>query len=177
MSLPVPEDTTDLRSGAPLDDRLLALLPLVGVWQGSGAGVVASTDETFSFGQRLTFAHDGRPFLVYDARAWLLDENGAVTRPAMRETGIWRPGSGADDVEVLLVTVTGQAEVLVGPAGDLTWDLASTSVAVTPTAQAVTGEHRLYALRDDTLVYATELAVLGGEYAPHLNGTLRRVFD
>ena len=31
--LPLPPDTANLREGADLDDALLALLPLVGVWQ------------------------------------------------------------------------------------------------------------------------------------------------
>jgi hypothetical protein len=39
----VEPDTADLRSGAPLNDALLALLPLVGVWRGTGRGVVASS--------------------------------------------------------------------------------------------------------------------------------------
>ena len=30
------------------------------------------------------FAHDGRPFLSYESRSWLLDEEGAVIRPAAR---------------------------------------------------------------------------------------------
>ena len=38
MTIPIPVDTTDLRAGAPLHDRLLALLPLVGEWVGEGIG-------------------------------------------------------------------------------------------------------------------------------------------
>ena len=36
--LPVPADTANLREGANLNDALLALLPLVGVWRGEGEG-------------------------------------------------------------------------------------------------------------------------------------------
>jgi hypothetical protein len=92
VTIPIPVDTTDLRSGAPLNDRLLALLPLVGEWIGEGIGVAASSGEEFRFGQRLSFAHDGRPFLAHESRSWLLDSDGAVIRPAMRESGFWRPG-------------------------------------------------------------------------------------
>ena len=59
-------DTTDLRTGAPLSDALLAVLPLVGEWAGQGIGAVASTGASFAFRQHVTFAHDGRPFLAYE---------------------------------------------------------------------------------------------------------------
>ena len=36
--LPAPPDTANLREGANLNDALLALLPLVGVWRGEGEG-------------------------------------------------------------------------------------------------------------------------------------------
>jgi len=57
--LTVP-DTTDLRGGAPINDALLALLPLVGVWRGTGRGVVASTGTEFAFGQQVTIGQIGR---------------------------------------------------------------------------------------------------------------------
>ena len=49
-----------------------ALLPLVGVWRGEGEVVYPTIDGPYAFGQQLVFAHDGRPFLSYEARAWLL---------------------------------------------------------------------------------------------------------
>jgi hypothetical protein len=167
-------DTTDLRSGPPLHDALLALLPLVGQWQGSGTGVVASSGAEFAFTQRVRIAHDGRPFLAYESRSWLVAADGAVIRPAWRESGFWRPGAGADDIELVLASNTGQALVLLGQAGDLRWELATTSAEPTPTAVAVDGERRLYALLDDELVYATELAPAGQPYAAHLHARLAR---
>ena len=83
---PVP-DTADLRSGAPLHDDLLAVLPLVGRWQGAGTGVVASTGAEFRYAQQVDFVHDGRPFLAYASRAWLVDAQGTVIRQAWRESG------------------------------------------------------------------------------------------
>ena len=89
-------DTADLRAGAPINDALLALLPLVGVWTGGGHGVTPD-GEQFAFGQQLSFVHDGRPFLVYESRAWLVDESGATIRQAWRESGFWRLGGAPDD--------------------------------------------------------------------------------
>jgi hypothetical protein len=169
---PAP-DTEDLRTGPPIHDSLLALLALVGVWRGLGTGVVASTQDHFRYGQEISFVHDGRPFLAYQSRSWLLDADGSVIRQAWRESGFWRVGAG-DDIEVVLASNTGQALMFTGLAGDLRWDLASAAAVPTPTAKVVAGERRLYAVVDDHLVYATELAPDGQDYAPHLNARLAR---
>jgi THAP4-like, heme-binding beta-barrel domain len=167
-------DTVDLRSGAPIHDALLALLPLVGVWRGNGRGVVASTGAEFAFGQQVRIAHDGRPFLVYESRSWLVDDAGEVIRQAWRESGFWRPGAGPDDVELVLASNTGQALVFAGTAGDQRWELVTISAEHALTAKDVTGERRLYAVRADELNYATELAPGGQPFAPHLNARLVR---
>jgi hypothetical protein len=167
-------DTTDLRSGAPIHDALLALLPLVGIWRGTGRGVVASSGNEFAFGQQVTIGHDGRPFLAYESRSWLLDDDGALIRQAWRESGFWRPGAGPDDVELVLASNTGQALVLAGTAGDQRWELATVSAEHAPTAKDVDGERRIYAVRVDELSYATELAPAGQPFAPHLNARLVR---
>ena len=168
-------DTADLRSGAPIADALLALLPLVGFWEGSGRGIVASSGAEFAYGQRVEIVHDGRPFLAYQSRSWLLDTRGAVIRPAWRESGFWRPGAGPDDVELVIASNTGQALVFTGTAGDQRWELETVSSEHTPTAKEVAGERRLYAVRADELSYATELAPGGQQFAPHLNAALVRV--
>jgi hypothetical protein len=167
-------DTTDLRQGAPLHDALLALLHLVGTWAGTGAGLKPSTGEGFAFRQQARFAHDGRPFLAYESRTWLLDADGNDIRPAFRETGFWRPGAGPNDVEVVASSITGLTLLFTGIAGDQRWELATSSVISAPTAKPVAGERRLYAISGDTLAYATELAITPDNYAPHLNATLHR---
>ena len=159
----------------PLSDELLAVLPLVGNWAGRGIGVVASTGAGFAFRQHVTFAHDGRPFLAYESRSWLIDDDDRDIQPAFRESGFWRPGAGPDDLEVLTVSITGLAQLFVGTAGDGRWEIATTSIVGTPTAKQVAGERRLYAISGDTLAYATELALTADEYTPHLNATLQRV--
>lgn len=166
-------DTADLRAGAPIHDSLLALLPLVGVWTGQGTGVTPDGAQ-FAFGQRISFVHDGRPFLAYESRAWLVDDAGAVVRQAWRESGFWRLGAGQDDVEVVLAANTGEALVYAGVAGDQRWEIATTSAQGTPTAKVVDAERRLYALVDDSLVYVSELAPHDRPMAPHLNARLTR---
>jgi hypothetical protein len=170
---PVP-DTSDVRAGVPVHDALLAFIPLLGRWRGAGSGVVASSGAQFRYGQQITFAHDGRPFLAYQAQAWLLDEAGGVLRQAWRESGFWRPGPGPDDIEVVLASNTGQSLVFAGAAGDLSWELRTVSAVPTPTARPVDGERRLYAIVGEDLVYATDLAPAGQPSAPHLNARLAR---
>lgn len=167
-------DTADLRAGAPIHDALLALLPLVGVWTGTGTGL-APSGEPFAFGQQLRFVHDGRPFLVYESRAWLVDGTGATVRQAWRESGFWRLGPTVDDLEVVLASNTGQAMVYTGRSGDRRWEIGTVGAHRTPTAKVVDAERRLYALVDDDLVYASELATPEQGLSPHLNARLSRV--
>lgn len=170
----VPADTIDLRSGPPVHDGLLALLPLVGRWSGTGSGRVPATGDQFRFGQEISFSHDGRPFLVYESRAWLLDDAGAVLRPAARETGFWRPGAGPDDIEAVLALNTGLTLLMTGQAGDQRWELSTAAIASAPTAKDVAGNRRLYGLVGDGLAYAQELARPGEDLAPHLTARLAR---
>jgi len=63
---------------------------LIGRWE--GAGVVGyPTIESANFGQEITFSHNGKPFLIYASRTWLIDSDGAIVRPLATETGYWRP--------------------------------------------------------------------------------------
>src|SRR5699024_4696777 len=54
---PLESDTANLRQGPSLNDALLGLLPLVGVWQGEGEAH-DSEGTQFHFGQQLVVAHD-----------------------------------------------------------------------------------------------------------------------
>ncbi len=80
--LPLPADTANLREGANLNDALLALLPLVGVWRGEGEGRGTSGD--YRFGQQIVVSHDGGDYLNWEARSWRLSGTGDHVRPAFR---------------------------------------------------------------------------------------------
>jgi hypothetical protein len=175
VTVPERGDTTDLRVGPEINPALLGLLPLVGSWAGHGTVKIPASGEQKQYAQRVTFSHDGRPFLSYASHTWLLNADGTVLRPAFRENGFWRVGPGVDDLELVLTTAAGIVEVFTGVAGDLRWELLTTAVGVTPTAKAVSGERRLYALVDESLVYVEELAIEPDDYRPHLNAQLSRV--
>ena len=171
-SAPEITDTTDLRSGPEIHQGLLAVLALVGQWSGFGHGAKPGSGEEFRYAQRVSFAHDGRPFLSYESRAWLLNPDGSVLRPAFRENGFLRMGSEQDELELVLASAVGLVEVFTGLAGDARWELATSGVGGTRSAKDVAGERRLYALSGDTLSYVQELALTPGDYRPHLNARL-----
>ncbi|GAB3911948.1 FABP family protein [Kibdelosporangium lantanae] len=174
--MPIPADTANLREGPNLNDALLPLLPLVGVWRGEGEVVYPTLDETYKFGQQITFAHDGRPFLAYEARAWLLDDDGEVIRPAARESGFWRVKED-DTIELLLAHATGIVEIFYGkPRTQTSWELTTDAVVRTASAKEVNGAKRLYGLvNNGDLAYVEERAMVGQELQPHTSAYLTRV--
>jgi hypothetical protein len=169
------EETHDLRSGPDLHPSLLPLLPLVGVWRGRGQGGYP-TVEGFHYGQEIRFSHDGRPFLQYESRAWLIEPDGTAIRPANREIGWWRVGPGKDDIEALLTQPTGFLELYVGTAQKTTqWELATDAVVRTAEAKEVRGGKRLYGIVEGALLYAFDLAAVGQPLQSHLSARLERV--
>jgi hypothetical protein len=174
--LPIPPDTANLREGPELHPECLALLPLVGVWRGGGEVVYPTIEGPYRFGQQLVFSHDGRPFLRYESRAWLLDADGEVIRPAARETGFWRPQAD-DTIELLATHATGIVEIYYGrPRNQTSWELATDAVVRTASAKEVTGAHRLYGIVDGgDLAYVEERAMVGQPMQPHVSARLTRV--
>ena len=173
--LPVPADTANLRLGPELHHDCLALLPLVGVWRGAGEVVYPTIDGPFHFGQQLVFSHDGRPFLHFEARAWLLDADGTVLRPAARESGWWRPRPD-DTLEVLTTHATGIVELYYGrPLSQTSWEIATDAVLRTASAKEVTGAKRLYGIVEGDLAYVEERAMVGQPLQPHVSARLQRV--
>jgi hypothetical protein len=174
--LPVPGDTANLREGPNLNDACLALLPLVGVWRGEGEIDYPTIEGPRRFGQQITFAHDGRPFLYYESRSWLLDAEGNVIRPAHREVGWWRPQPD-DTIEVLIGTASGIVEIYYGtPRTQTSWELATDVVTRTASAKEVNAAKRLYGIvNSGDLAYVEEIAMMGQPIQPHVSAYLTRV--
>jgi hypothetical protein len=174
--LPIPADTANLREGPSLNDACLALLPLVGVWRGEGEIDYPTIDGPRKFGQQLTIAHDGRPFLLHEARSWLLDDDGNVIRPAARETGFWRPQPDGT-IELLLAHSSGIIELFYGKtSGQASWELGTDAVVRTATAKEVTAGQRLYGIvNNGDLGYVEERAMVGQPLQPHASAILRRI--
>ena len=160
--------------GAPHAD-LEPLAFLLGRWEGAGVGGYP-TIESFRFGQEISFSHNGKPYLIYMSRTWLLDEEGVPGRPLSMESGYWRlQPEGA--VEVLLAHPTGIAEVYVGEMRDTQVDLRTDVVARTATAKPYTAGRRLYGLVGGDLAYAFDMAAMGEPLQAHISAQLKRVGD
>ncbi|MFJ9520976.1 FABP family protein [Kitasatospora sp. NPDC101801] len=158
---------------APAPHPLLQpVLGLLGTWRGRGRGGYPTLDAGFSYAQEVTFSHDGRPFLHYETRAWLLDADDAPLRPSARESGWWRLQPDGR-VEALITQPTGIAEILVGRADGTAVDLATHEVALAPTAKEVSATRRRYTLADDgTLTFVHDLAAVGQALQHHLSAQL-----
>ena len=178
--LPVPADTANLREGVSLNDALLALLPLVGVWRGEGTG--RSADGDYAFGQQITVSHDGGEYLNWEARSWLLSETGEYVGPSLRESGFWRFVNDPDDpaetqaIELLLAHSAGYVELFYGnPLNQSSWELATDALARSKSGVLVGGAKRLYGIvGGGDLAYVEERVDADGGLVPHLSARLSR---
>jgi hypothetical protein len=146
---------------------------LLGRWEGAGVGGYP-TIESFQFGQELSFSHNGKPYLIYTSRSWLLDAEGRPVRPLARETGFWRP-QPENKVEVVLAHPTGIVEIYLGEVDGTKIEMATDVVAYTSSAKEVRAGHRLYGIAGGDLAYAFDMAAVGQSLQPHLSAQLKRV--
>ena len=174
--MPIEVNTANMGHDVELHSQCQLLAPLLGVWRGEGLAQYPSLLGEFSYGQQIAFGHDGRPFLAYEARAWLLNPAGKVLRPAAREVGWWRVDED-ETIEVVLAHMFGICEIYYGGrTGETSWELESDTVARTDSARETTAAARLYGIVEDgQLVYADERALRGLPMKPHLSAQLTRV--
>ena len=145
---------------------------LLGTWRGEGVGGYPTIDD-FRYRQEVVFSANGRPFLSYTSRSWLLDDEGNVLRLSATEAGYWRP-QPQGVIEVILAHPTGFAEIWVGAATGVRIELRTDVVARTKTAKEVSAGHRLYGLVEGDLMYAYDMAAVGQPLQPHLSARLAK---
>ena len=179
---------------------LIPLAWLVGRWAGAGVVGYPTMDGDLRFGQEVSFTHDGRPFLAYTSRTWLLDDDGRQVRPLASETGYWRPaapqpgehaenpdadaeppdgGSGqtapGTPVEVLLAHPTGYVEIYHGAVDGPRVTLETDAVVRTRTAKDYAAATRMYGLVDGDLLWVMDMAAVGVPLTSHASARLKRV--
>jgi len=192
---------------AEIPAELAPLSWLLGIWEGTGVVNYTVDDvvHNFEFGQRVSFSHDGLPYLNYNSYTWLLNEQNT---PHIVETGYWRlsrpaadgdpgpamlPGSGSRpfttatevetlrnandgfDIEVSIVHPTGVSELYLGQVKGPRIDLSTDAVVRTAAAKEYAAATRLYGLVDNHLLWAWDIAALGQELKSHASGRLARV--
>ena len=167
-------------SGVEVHEDLRPLSWLIGRWVGVGTGQYPTIDD-FRFGQEVVFSTDGRPFLSYLSRSWLLDEAGDRVKPLATEAGFWRPRPG-NEIEMTLSHPTGFAEIWLGTQEvtgitDATItgaraELRTDVVARTPSAKEYSQGVRLYGLVEGRLLWTFDMAAVGERLTNHLAATL-----
>ncbi|MCL2514380.1 MAG: FABP family protein [Microbacteriaceae bacterium] len=195
----------ELPVGLPAE--LVPLSWLVGVWEGTGVLDYAVGEDHVQreFGQRISFSHDGLPYLNYSSYTWVLDDE---RTPLVAESGYWRlsrpltagdpgpgmlPGRGERpftdaesvetlrndaegfDIEVALVHPDGVSEVYLGQVKGPRIDLATDAVMRTAGAKEYTGATRLYGLVEGHLLWAWDIAALGQQLRTHASARLAKV--
>jgi len=146
---------------------------LVGRWE--GAGVVGyPTITSRNFGQEIVVSHDGRPFLEWQSRTWLLDGDGNLERPAARESGFWRVTPDGD-AELLLTHPTGILELYYGTIEPARITLQTDGVIRSPQAKEYNAATRLYGLVDSKLMWAMDMAAVGQPLQSHASAELKRL--
>ncbi|MDQ1583636.1 MAG: hypothetical protein QOF36_1690 [Microbacteriaceae bacterium] len=195
----------EIPTGLPAE--LVPLSWLLGVWEGSGVLDYKLGDGSVQreFGQRISFSHDGLPYLNYNSYTWVLDDD---LTPLVTESGYWRlarpltegdPGpamlprvgeqpfataqsvetlrnaDGAFDLEVSLVHPDGVSELYLGQIKGPRIDLATDAVMRTAGAKEYAAATRLYGLVEDHLLWAWDIAALGQDLRTHASGRLAKV--
>jgi hypothetical protein len=155
----------------PLTARLAWL---IGHWAGNGHGEYPTIDG-FQFGQEAVFQQDGRPFIHYFSRSWIVDGDGNHVREAAQETGFLRPQEDGS-LEVVLAHNTGFVEVWVGEIHpeQPRFEIVTDAVARTATAKEYVAGKRLYGYVDGDLLYASDMAAMGQPLQPHTHAQLVR---
>lgn len=168
-------------SVSDLPEDLVPLSWLIGRWVGVGLGQYP-TIEDFRFGQEVAFTNDGRPFLGYASRAWLLDDNGEKVRPLAMESGFWRARPG-NEIEVTMSHASGYAELWLGSVEVLAIDNAQISgaratlrtdvITASPSAKPYEAGERLYGLVNGELMWTFDMAAVGEGMSNHLSARLK----
>jgi hypothetical protein len=170
---PADDPRGSLPAQFELHPQLAPVRFLLGRWE--GAGVVGyPTIESANFGQEISFSHNGKPFLIYTSRTWLIDIDGTIGRPLAMETGFWRPQDDGS-IEVVLAHPTGITEIYIGQITGTKIELATDAVVRTATAKEVTAGRRLYGLIGADLGWAYDMAAMGQPLQSHLSAQLKRV--
>jgi hypothetical protein len=153
---------------AQLHPAVVPLAFLVGTWRGSGAGHYPTIDP-FEYVEEISFVHVGKPWLLYTQRT----RHAVEDRPLHAETGYFRP-TGDGVVEVVMAYPTGHVEIAQGTMRANGIDVATATLAATPTAKHVDRVERLISVDGDELHYTLAMAAVGEPLTAHLEATLHR---
>ncbi|WP_205877522.1 peroxynitrite isomerase [Mycobacterium camsae] len=155
-----------------LHPDLEALAPLLGTWSGKGAGEYP-TIQPFEYFEEIAFTHVGKPFLVYAKKTKAASDG----RPLHAELGYLRVPEPAK-IEFVLAHPSGIAEIELGTYtvvdGVVELELATSAIALTPTAKEVTALSRSFRIAGDELSYSLRMGAVGQPEQHHVAAVLHR---
>lgn len=160
-----------------LHPDLVPLVFLLGRWEGAGVFDFPGAEKC-NFGQEVAFTHDGRPFLEYVSRTWVLDGEGRKARPLESESGYWRIGADRK-VDVTTTRDEGVVEIWTGELADgkPQIDLVTDAVFRLAAAPDYSGGKRLYGYVNGDLMWVGEKATAEVELRPYMSAHLKKVVD
>ncbi|WP_293696680.1 FABP family protein [uncultured Agrococcus sp.] len=187
-----------------LPSELAPLAWLVGEWEGTGVISYPVDDDRveIEFAQTVSFAHQGLPYLQYEARSRRLDTDALISI----ETGFWRlarspgptdlgPGmlpatgsaiasaeeleklrrdDGGFEVEASIVHPNGVQELYMGVANGPRIDLATDAVLRSPSAKQHSASTRMLGYVQEHLLWAWDIGTEGAEVVSHASARLAK---
>lgn len=173
--VPTEKETANLRFGPEIDDLLLGLLPLVGVWRGEGKGKNLVTDQEFTFGQQIIVSHYGQATLQWNSQIWSSEDKKLI----YQELGFWTVNNANKETESLdlcLATNQGLVEIFNGKALTPTsWELTAKAIVGVENSTPHRGGKRLYGIMPNgNLGYVEEQATTPEKWLPVFSAELTR---
>ncbi|KJK56830.1 FABP family protein [Saccharothrix sp. ST-888] len=167
-----------------LHKDVVPLAFLLGTWEGAGVYDFPGTEKC-NFGQEIIFRHDGRPFLEFRSRTWVLNNEGEKLHPLETEHSFWRitsnqhGTSGEREIEVSSVRDDGTVEIWYGKLhdGKPQIDIATDAVARIEGAAPYSGGKRLYGMVNEELLWVGEKSAPEVPLRPYMSAQLKKVLN
>ncbi|MEU9130236.1 FABP family protein [Kitasatospora sp. NPDC048540] len=167
-----------------LHKDVVPLAFLLGTWEGAGVFDFPGSEKC-NFGQEVVFRHDGRAFLEFRSRTWVLNDEGEKVSPLENEHAFWRVttnqhgSSGEREIEVSSVRDDGTVEIWYGKLhdGKPQIDLATDAVARIEGSAPYSGGKRLFGLVGEELLWVGEKAAPEVPLRPYMSAQLKKVLN
>ncbi len=116
-----------------------------------------------------------RPASESDSGPGLLPSDGTKVLTVREDLELWRNSNGGFDIEALIVTPNGVAELYFGQIKGARIDLATDAVLRSPNAKEYNAATRLMGLVEGALLWAWDMAALGQPLKSHASARLEKV--
>lgn len=141
---------------------------LLGTWRGAGDGRFHSVGP-FPFEEEIRFSHRGRPWIVYEQRAWSPEDDELLHT----EMGFWRPLE--EDRVAIFTALTAGTELAEGTLHGTSLELEASSTPMAEGIERVDRLRRRYLVDGDAMRHEVFMGTSGQPFDRHLAAELQRV--